>query len=271
MSFLVYMGLFTGTSILGTLYDDFDLHWDLDRPALHDSKFTSIGCLDVDFGFNRDSASHAPKASKSSPMCCETPHHSQWPYSMTESQSMNVHSHIEMATSESSMKDPSIAVECTEGIVEDDSHGFLAFPTPPKGAEEMVPDNSSFQASPSPPALSKSGVGYSADYKPISSYARSWNGQRLPSQQNVVSIQPMPHSSHTVESSTRIEAPLLHPGSDVRNLRSKRIKACWNNDFVNTFNQESRLNDTAIEISAVENLTSKCMENLTPKHTPTFN
>ncbi|KAI8561401.1 hypothetical protein RHMOL_Rhmol04G0336500 [Rhododendron molle] len=172
----------------------------------------------------------------------------------------------------------------------------------------MVPDNSSFPASPSPPPLSKSGVGYFADYKPISSYARSWNGQRLPSQQNVVSntthgndsasdnttrgckikrnqaqadhswsdgdnkqgIQPTPHSSHTVESSTRIEAPLLHPGSDVRNLRSKRIKACWNNDFVNTFNQESGLNDTAIEISIVENLTSKCMENLTPKHTPTF-
>lgn len=61
-----------------------------------------------------------------------------------------------------------------------------------------------------------------------------------------VGIQPTPHSSHTVESSTRIEAPFLHPGSDVRNLGSKRIKACWNNDFVNTFNQDSRLNDTAI-------------------------
>ncbi|KAI8561400.1 hypothetical protein RHMOL_Rhmol04G0336400 [Rhododendron molle] len=276
MSFLVYMGLFTRASIFDTLYDDFDLHWDWDRPALHDSEFTSVGCLDVDFGFNGDSASHAPKASKSSPMCCEAPHHSQWPYSMTESQSMNVHSHIEMAPSESSVKDPSTAVECTEGIVVDDNHGFHAFPAPPKGAEEMVPDNSNFPASPSPPPLSKSGVGYSADYKPISSYERSWNGQRLPSQQNVVSnttygsdsvsdnttrgcrikrnlirhkpaivgTQPTPHSSHTVESSTRIEAPHLHLGSDVRNLRSKRIKACWNNDFVNTFNQDSVLNDS---------------------------
>lgn len=106
---------------------------------------------------------------------------------MTESQSMNVHLHIEMATSESSVKDPSIAIECIEGIVEDDNHGFHAFPTPPKGAEEMVPDNSSFQASPFLPPLSKLGVGYSADYEPISSYARSWNGQRLPSQQNVFS------------------------------------------------------------------------------------
>ncbi|KAG5554795.1 hypothetical protein RHGRI_012376 [Rhododendron griersonianum] len=145
------MGLFTGASIFDTLDDDFDLHWDLASPALHDSEFTSI------------------------------------PYSMTECQSMNVHSHIEMVTSKSSVKDPSIVVECTKGIVEDDNHGFHAFPTPPKGAEEMVPDNSNFQASPSPPPLSKSGVGYSADYKPISSYARSWNGQRLPSQQNVVS------------------------------------------------------------------------------------
>lgn len=51
----------------------------------------------------------------------------------------------------------------------------------------MVPDNSSFQASPVLPPLSKLGVGYSADYEPISSYARSWNGHRLPSQQNVVS------------------------------------------------------------------------------------
>lgn len=85
-----------------------------------------------------------------------------------------------------------------------------------------------------------------------------------------VGIQPTPHSSHTVESSTRIEAPLLHLGSDVRNLRSERIKACWNNDFVNTFNQDFGLKDTAIEISAVENLMSKCMENLTPKHTLTF-
>ncbi|KAG5565331.1 hypothetical protein RHGRI_001283 [Rhododendron griersonianum] len=59
-------------------------------------------------------------------------------------------------------------------------------------------------------------------------------------------------------------------GSDVRNLRSKRIKACWDNDFVNTFNQDSGLNDTVIEISAVENLTSKRMENLPTKRTLAF-
>lgn len=66
------------------------------------------------------------------------------------------------------------------------------------------------------------------------------------------------------------EASLVHLGSDVRNLRSKRIKACWDNDFVNTFNQDSGLNDTAIEISTVENLTSKHMENLPTKRTLAF-
>lgn len=41
------MGLFTGATIFDALDDDFDLHWDLASPALHDSEFTSIGCLDV--------------------------------------------------------------------------------------------------------------------------------------------------------------------------------------------------------------------------------
>ncbi|KAI8555219.1 hypothetical protein RHMOL_Rhmol05G0157800 [Rhododendron molle] len=50
----------------------------------------------------------------------------------------------------------------------------------------LIWDTSSLQAPPSLPALSTSGMGYSADYQPLSSYASPWKAQRLPSQQKVV-------------------------------------------------------------------------------------
>ncbi|KAF7127249.1 hypothetical protein RHSIM_Rhsim11G0014300 [Rhododendron simsii] len=116
---------------------------------------------------------------------------------MNETQSTNVNSHIKMATNESLVKDPLLAVACTEEIV-DNNQGFHAFSTPVKGVEEMVPDISSLLAPPSPPPLSTSGMGYSADYQPLSSYASSWKAQRLPSQQkvpNITSRQPIMRAS----------------------------------------------------------------------------
>ncbi|KAI8524810.1 hypothetical protein RHMOL_Rhmol13G0178800 [Rhododendron molle] len=67
------------------------------------------------------------------------------------------------------------------------------------------------------------------------------------------SLQPVLHPSNLVEPLTSIEASLVHPGSEVRNLMSKRITACWDNNFEITFNH-------------VETLKPKC----TPKCTLAF-
>lgn len=184
------MGLFSGASNFDTLVDDFDLQWDLACHDLHDSEFRSMGCLDDNFISNGDLASRAPEASKSSPMCCEAPLHSQLQYNMNEPLSTNENSHNDMATSEPSVKDPFSPVAWTADIEADDNSSSCPLhvigSTPPQGIVEMVPAPRCFQTSPSPPPLSKSCVGYSADSKPISRVASSWKDQRLPSQQTVV-------------------------------------------------------------------------------------
>ncbi|KAG5523798.1 hypothetical protein RHGRI_030703 [Rhododendron griersonianum] len=113
--------------------------WDLAGHDLHDLEFRSIGCLDDDFDSNGDLASRAPEASKSSPMCCEAPLHSQSPYNMNEPLSMNENSHIEMATSESSVKDLLSPVEWTADIEANDNSSSHPLPvvgsTPPKGVD----------------------------------------------------------------------------------------------------------------------------------------
>ncbi|KAG5549778.1 hypothetical protein RHGRI_014926 [Rhododendron griersonianum] len=67
---------------------------------------------------------------------------------------------------------------------------------------------------------------------------------------NVATCDPVPmsaslptvlHPSDLVEPPTRIEASLEHLGSEVRNLRSKRITACWDNNFEVSFNHVETL------------------------------
>ncbi|KAF7124382.1 hypothetical protein RHSIM_Rhsim12G0111700 [Rhododendron simsii] len=79
----------------------------------------------------------------------------------------NFNGDLDSHANKASKSKPMLA--CTEERV-DNNQGFHAFPTPPKGVEEMVPDTSSLQAPPSPPPFSTSGMGYSIDYQPLSSY-----------------------------------------------------------------------------------------------------
>lgn len=62
-------------------------------------------------------------------------------------------------------------------------------------------------------------------------------------------------------SSTRIlEAHLVHQGSEVRNLRSKRIMASTDNDANNELSQDNVLNTyTTIECSSAENKSKRIL------------
>ncbi|KAF7132910.1 hypothetical protein RHSIM_Rhsim09G0081800 [Rhododendron simsii] len=91
-----------------------------------------------------------------------------------------------------------LLIACIKEII-DNNQGFHAFPTPPKGVEEMVPDTSSLQAPPSSPPLSTSGMGYSIDYQPLSSYVL-----------NVASRQPIIRASvgNGIQDGDQIASPL---------------------------------------------------------------
>ncbi|KAI8547224.1 hypothetical protein RHMOL_Rhmol07G0178800 [Rhododendron molle] len=117
-----------------------------------------------------DSDSHALNASMFSKRGREMLHHLKSPYNMDGTQSMDVHSHFAMESSESSVKNSSHDELRSVGVV---------FSLVVERAEERVKDNGSgFHDFHSLPHFSKSGMDYFVAYKPTSNHTRAHEGQQ---------------------------------------------------------------------------------------------